>query len=60
METIFSLPGMGSFMVDAIRQRDYPVIQMVNLVFASFVIIVNIAVDVSYCLVDPRISFGGR
>jgi peptide/nickel transport system permease protein len=56
-ETIFNLPGLGTFMVQAIQQRDYPVIQAVNLIFAAIVLITNLAVDVSYAFLDPRIRF---
>ena len=56
-ETIFGLPGMGRFLFDAINQRDYPVIQGVNLVIVSVVVLMNLAVDACYAYVDPRIRY---
>ncbi len=56
-ETIFGLPGMGRFLFDAINQRDYPVIQGVNLVIVSVVILMNLAVDACYAYLDPRIRY---
>jgi peptide/nickel transport system permease protein len=57
IETIFGLPGMSRFLFDAINQRDYPVIQGVNLVVVSFIVMVNLAVDVLYAVLDPRIRY---
>ena len=57
IETIFGLPGMSSFLFDAINQRDYPVIQGVNLVVVSFIVMVNLAVDALYAVLDPRIRY---
>jgi peptide/nickel transport system permease protein len=54
-ETIFGLPGMGRFMLDAINQRDYPVVQGVNLLLASIIVFVNLLVDLTYAYLDPRI-----
>jgi peptide/nickel transport system permease protein len=56
-ETIFGLPGMGRFLFDAINQRDYPVIQGVNLVIVSVVVAMNLAVDACYAYLDPRIRY---
>jgi peptide/nickel transport system permease protein len=56
-ETIFGLPGMGRFLFDAINQRDYPVIQGVNLVIVSVVVMMNLAVDACYAYLDPRIRY---
>jgi peptide/nickel transport system permease protein len=55
MEHIFGLPGMGSFVLEAITRRDYPVIQAVNLFVASLVIVSNLIVDISYGALDPRL-----
>jgi peptide/nickel transport system permease protein len=57
IETIFGLPGMSRFLFDAINQRDYPVIQGVNLVVVSFVVFINLAVDTLYAVLDPRIRY---
>jgi peptide/nickel transport system permease protein len=56
-ETIFGLPGMGRFMLDAINQRDYPVVQGVNLLFASTIVFINLLVDMTYAYLDPRIRY---
>ena len=57
IETIFGLPGMSRFLFDAINQRDYPVIQGVNLVVVSFIVIINLVVDALYAVLDPRIRY---
>jgi dipeptide transport system permease protein len=54
-ETIFSWPGVGKWLIDAIQRRDYPVVQGGILISASLVIAVNLLVDVLYGLVNPRI-----
>ena len=54
-ESIFGLPGMGRFLFDAITERDYPVIQGINLVVVTTVVAVNLLVDVVYAYLDPRI-----
>ncbi len=55
MEHIFGLPGLGSFVLEAISRRDYPVIQAVNLFVALLVVLSNLLVDISYGALDPRI-----
>jgi peptide/nickel transport system permease protein len=56
-ETIFGLPGMGRFLFDAITERDYPVIQGINLVIVTTVVMVNLLVDMVYAYLDPRIRY---
>lgn len=56
-ESIFGLPGMGRFLFDAITERDYPVIQAINLVVVTTVVVVNLLVDMMYAWLDPRIRF---
>jgi len=56
-ESIFGLPGMGRFLFDAISERDYPVIQGINLVVVTTVVVVNLMVDFVYAYLDPRIRF---
>jgi peptide/nickel transport system permease protein len=56
-ETIFGLPGMGRFLFDAINQRDYPVIQGINLLIVSVVVVMNLTVDAFYAFLDPRIRY---
>lgn len=58
VETIFNWPGVGQFIVDAIFNRDYRVIQGYVLVMALIFVIVNLVVDLSYTLIDPRIRLG--
>ena len=58
IEQIFSLPGMGTFLVDAIFSRDYPVIQAEVFVIAGMVLFVNLVIDLLYGFLDPRIRFG--
>lgn len=58
-ETVFSIPGIGRYMLDAASNRDYPVIQGVNLVLATVVLLVNLIVDITYTQLDPRIRLGG-
>lgn len=58
VEITFALPGLGSLLVDAVRQRDIPLIQGATLFFSVFVILVNVATDILYVLIDPRIQFG--
>jgi peptide/nickel transport system permease protein len=55
IESIFGFPGMGRFLFEAIVQRDYPVIQGVNLVVVSVIVAINLVVDALYATLDPRI-----
>lgn len=57
VENVFALPGLGNLMINSILQRDFPVVQGITLVFAILVVAVNILTDVSYALLDPRVSF---
>ncbi len=54
-ETVFNIPGVGRLTVDAILRRDYPVIQGVVLIFSACYVLVNLLVDLSYGLFDPRV-----
>jgi peptide/nickel transport system permease protein len=56
VEKVFALPGIGILMVDSIAARDYPVVQGVTLVFALLVVAINLLTDLSYSLLDPRVS----
>jgi peptide/nickel transport system permease protein len=56
-ETVFAIPGIGRLTVDAILQRDYPVIQAVVLMFSFVYVIINLIVDLLYTLFDPRIRY---
>jgi peptide/nickel transport system permease protein len=57
MESIFVLPGMGRFLLDAITWRDYPVIQGINLFLATGVLVLNLVIDLVYGCLDPRIRY---
>lgn len=54
-ETVFNIPGIGRLVVDAIAQRDYPVVQGSILIFSCVYVLINMVIDVSYGLIDPRI-----
>ena len=56
-ETVFNIPGVGRLVVDAISRRDYPVIQGVILVSSGIYVLLNLATDLSYTLIDPRIRY---
>jgi peptide/nickel transport system permease protein len=55
IELIFARPGVGSVLINGINSRDYPMVQAGLLVFALFVVLVNIAMDLIYVLIDPRL-----
>jgi len=56
-ESVFAIPGLGRLTIDAILRRDYPVIQGIVLLFSFVYVLVNLMVDVTYTLVDPRIRY---
>lgn len=57
VEVIFGIPGLGNLIIQAIENRDYPLVEGIALSFALFYVVVNLLVDVSYALVDPRIRY---
>jgi peptide/nickel transport system permease protein len=57
IETIFNLPGVGLLFIASITSRDYPVIQGLVLFFAVIFLLINLVIDLSYALLDPRIRF---
>jgi peptide/nickel transport system permease protein len=59
IEIVFSWPGIGQLFYDAVLERDYPVIQGVALLIAIGVYVVNLAVDILYCYIDPRVRVEG-
>ena len=59
VELIFRVPGMGRYFIQSITARDYPMIMAVFLFYGIFLQVMNLAVDVLYGVVDPRIRFGG-
>jgi len=58
IEAIFRLPGIGLFFFDALMRLDYPVVQSVNLIVAAIVVGLNLAIDLTYAFLDPRIRYG--
>jgi peptide/nickel transport system permease protein len=57
VETVFNIPGLGRLIVSAVLRRDYPVVQGVVLVIAGLYMVVNLLVDLSYLLIDPRVKY---
>lgn len=55
VENVFSLPGVGSLLIDSIKASDYPVVQDISLMLVVFFLLLNLIVDVVYALIDPRI-----
>jgi len=58
-ETVFNIPGVARFLVEAIRARDYPIVQNLVMLIAVVVVVVNFVVDMLYAVLDPRIKYGG-
>jgi len=56
-ETVFNIPGVARFLVEAIRQRDYPIVQNLVMFIAFVVVTMNLLVDIAYVLIDPRIRY---
>ena len=57
VETVFSIPGIGRYLVDAVLERDYPVVQSTVLVLACTFVLVNLVVDLLYAVADPKIRY---
>src|SRR3989449_8292157 len=57
VETVFNIPGLGRLIISAVLRRDYPVIQGVVLCIAGVYMLINLAVDLSYPLFDPRVRY---
>ena len=57
VETVFSIPGIGRYLVDAVLERDYPVVQSTVLVLACTFVLVNLIVDLLYAVADPKIRY---
>ncbi|MBR0725537.1 ABC transporter permease [Bradyrhizobium manausense] len=56
-ESVFSIPGLGRLTVEAVVARDYPVVQGIIILFSGVYVLINLAVDISYAIFDPRISY---
>ena len=57
IETIFSWPGMGSLAVEAVQNRDYPLILSTSMMGAILVVLGNLLADITYAIIDPRVSY---
>lgn len=57
IETVFTIPGLGSLIVSSIFARDYPMIQGIALIFGLLVILINLTTDLVYALLDPRVAY---
>ena len=57
VEKVFALPGLGALIFDGVLQRDFSIVQGVTLVFAAFVVLVNVVIDLTYSVLDPRVRF---
>ena len=57
VEQIFAIPGMGKYFITSITNRDYPVIMGTILLYAVFLVLANLAVDITYAFLDPRIRY---
>lgn len=60
VETIFNIPGLGRIAIDSIFARDYPVTMSIVLLFTMFYSLINLLVDLSYALIDPRVRLDGQ
>lgn len=58
VEKVFTIPGLGRYFVQSVSNRDYPVIMGTTIFLASFIIVMNLLVDILYKVVDPRITLG--
>ena len=56
-ESVFSIPGLGRLTVDAVLARDFPTIQTVILMFSVVYVLINLLIDISYTVFDPRIRY---
>ncbi|MCK4579750.1 MAG: ABC transporter permease, partial [Dehalococcoidia bacterium] len=57
IETVFSWPGIGKLLVDAVLKRDFPLVQGIVVLYTVIVILINLLVDVLYVYIDPRIKY---
>jgi peptide/nickel transport system permease protein len=57
MENIFNLPGIGRLLVNALNDRDYPMVSGINLFFATGVVLLNLLIDLIYPYLDPRVRY---
>jgi peptide/nickel transport system permease protein len=57
VETVFNIPGMGRLAVTAVLNQDYPYVQGIILLVSTFILIINLVVDLAYGWLDPRIRY---
>lgn len=57
IETVFAYPGIGRLLLLSVMERDYPVVQAAVLITATLFVLINLATDLSFALVDPRIKY---
>ena len=57
MENIFNLPGLGRLLLNALNDRDYPMVSGINLFFATGVVVINLMIDLIYAVLDPRVRY---
>lgn len=60
VEQAFQLNGLGNYLVSAVQQKDFPVVQAICLLFVAVFIVINTVVDVAYGLLDPRVRAGRK
>ena len=60
VETLYGVPGVGRFIFDSVLQRDFNVLLGITLLFSTLIVLANLATDVLYVFIDPRIRYGGR
>jgi len=58
VEQVFQLNGLGSYLVSAVQQKDFPVVQAICLLYVTAVVVMNSVIDIAYALIDPRIAAG--
>jgi peptide/nickel transport system permease protein len=58
VEYIFNWPGLSTYLITGINQRDYPIVQAVILVISIVFVLINLATDLLYAVIDPRIKYG--
>jgi peptide/nickel transport system permease protein len=57
VESTFAMPGLGTLMLTAVKNKDFPVVQALGLLIAATVVLGNLLTDIAYMIVDPRIRF---
>lgn len=60
VEQVFALNGLGSYLVSAVEQKDFPVVQAICLLYVAAFVVLSTVIDLAYSLLDPRIAIGGR